>query len=136
VTWAAAHPGNDLSVGALARRIGRSPRHLTRVFRRELGITPGEAVEKLRLEAARRVLQQSKAGLKEVAERCGFNSAEVLRRTFLRTLHVTPSAYRARFSAGEKLVQCESKFIQPSWLPGRSLSSCCVRRQSEQLRRF
>jgi transcriptional regulator GlxA family with amidase domain len=104
VAWATEHPATDLSVPALARRVGKSPRHLTRVFRRELGIAPAEAVEQLRLEAARRALQQSSAGLDEVAARCGFGSAEVLRRAFLRTLHVTPSAYRARFSARRELL--------------------------------
>jgi transcriptional regulator GlxA family with amidase domain len=103
VAWAAEHPATDLSVPALARRVGKSPRHLTRVFRAELGIAPAEAVEQLRLEAARRLLQQSEAGLEEVAMRCGFGSAEVMRRAFLRVLHVTPSAYRARFSSREEL---------------------------------
>jgi transcriptional regulator GlxA family with amidase domain len=98
VAWAAEHPANDLSVAALAKRVGKSPRHLTRILRKELGVAPAEAVEQLRLEAARRALQQSGAGLEEVAARCGFGSAEVLRRAFLRKLHVTPSAYRARFS--------------------------------------
>src|SRR5215831_348522 len=99
VAWAAEHIGGDLSVSVLARRAGRSPRHLSRVFRRELGVAPAEAVEQLRLEAARRALQQSEAGLEEVAGRAGFGSAEVLRRAFLRAFHVTPSDYRARFSA-------------------------------------
>ncbi len=99
VAWATEHPASDLSVPALARRVGKSPRHLTRVFRKELGVAPAEAVEQLRLEAARRALQQSSAGLDEIAARCGFGSAEVLRRAFQRSLHVTPSAYRARFSA-------------------------------------
>jgi transcriptional regulator GlxA family with amidase domain len=103
VAWAAEHPAGDLSVPALARRVGKSPRHLTRVFRKELGVAPAEAMEQLRLEAARRLLQQSAASLDEVAARCGFGSAEVLRRAFLRSLHVTPSAYRARFSAREAL---------------------------------
>jgi len=103
VAWAADHPATDLSVPALAKRVGKSPRHLTRVFRKELGVAPAEAVEQLRLEAARRALQQSAASLEEIAARAGFGSAEVMRRTFLRALHVTPSAYRARFSAGGKL---------------------------------
>jgi transcriptional regulator GlxA family with amidase domain len=104
VAWAAEHPAADLSVPALARRVGKSARHLTRVFRKELGVAPAEAIEQLRLEAARRALQQSAAGLEEVASHCGFGSAEVLRRAFLRALHVTPSAYRARFSARRELV--------------------------------
>ena len=103
VAWAAEHTASDLSVPALARRVGKSPRHLTRVFRKELGIAPAEAIEQLRLEAARRALQQSSAGLEEIAARCGFGSAEVLRRAFVRALHVTPSAYRARFSPQEQL---------------------------------
>jgi transcriptional regulator GlxA family with amidase domain len=103
VAWAADHPSSDLSVPALARRVGKSPRHLTRVFKSELGVAPAEAVEQLRLEAARRLLQQSEASLEEVASRSGFGSAEVLRRAFLRVLHVTPSAYRARFSAQKEL---------------------------------
>jgi transcriptional regulator GlxA family with amidase domain len=103
VGWAAEHPAADLSVPALARRIGKSPRHLTRVFRKELGVAPAEAIEQLRLEAARRALQQSADGLDSIAAKCGFGSAEVLRRVFLRTLHVTPSAYRARFSARREI---------------------------------
>jgi transcriptional regulator GlxA family with amidase domain len=103
VAWATEHPEADLSVPAMARRAGKSPRHLTRVFRKELGIAPAEAVEQLRLEAARRALQQPALGLEEVAAVCGFGSAEVLRRVFLRTLHVTPSAWRARFSGQPRL---------------------------------
>jgi transcriptional regulator GlxA family with amidase domain len=103
VGWAAENPAADLSVPALARRIGKSPRHLTRVFRKELGVAPAEAIEQLRVEAARRALQQSADGLEAIAAKCGFGSAEVLRRVFLRTLHVTPSAYRARFSAHREL---------------------------------
>ena len=45
VAWATDHPATDLSVPALARRVGKSPRHLTRVFRKELGVAPAEAVE-------------------------------------------------------------------------------------------
>ena len=101
VSWATEHPAADLSVPALARRVGKSPRHLTRVFRKELGLAPAEAVEQLRVEAARRALQQSALGLEQVAERSGFGSAEVLRRVFLRALHVTPSAYRARFAGAQ-----------------------------------
>ena len=103
VAWAAEHPDGDLSVPALARRAGKSPRHLSRVFRRELGIGPAEAVEQLRLAAVRRALQASAAGLEDVAGRCGGGSAEVLRRAFLRAFLVTPSAYRARFSGRQEL---------------------------------
>jgi transcriptional regulator GlxA family with amidase domain len=99
VAWAAEHPDADLSVPALARRLGRSERQLSRVFRAEVGVAPAAAVEQLRVESARRLLVESPRGVEEIASRVGFASAEVMRRTFLRTLHVSPSAYRARFAA-------------------------------------
>jgi len=99
VAWALEHPSADLSVPALAKKVGTSPRNLTRIFRRELGRSPAHAVEELRLEAAQRDLLQSRASLEEVAARAGFGSAEVMRRTFLRLKSVTPSDYRARFGA-------------------------------------
>jgi transcriptional regulator GlxA family with amidase domain len=100
VAWATEHPDADLSVPALAHRIGRSERQLTRIFRAEVGVAPAEAVEQLRVEAACRLLLDGARGLEEVATHAGFGSAEVMRRTFVRTLHVTPSAYRDRFSSG------------------------------------
>src|SRR5438045_9801768 len=59
VAWAAEHPASDLSVPALARRLGKSPRQLTRVFQRELGVPPAEAVGQMRLGAARRRLRRA-----------------------------------------------------------------------------
>jgi transcriptional regulator GlxA family with amidase domain len=76
-----------------------SPRHLSRLFRREIGVSPARAVEALRIEAAQRALVETRAGIEEVASRSGFGSAEVLRRTFLRVLHATPSEWRTRFSS-------------------------------------
>ncbi|HVR61167.1 MAG TPA: GlxA family transcriptional regulator [Polyangia bacterium] len=99
VAWATEHPDADLSVPALARRLGRSARQLSRVFRAEVGVAPAAAVEQLRVESARRLLVESQRGVEEIASRVGFASAEVMRRTFLRRLHVSPSAYRARFAA-------------------------------------
>jgi transcriptional regulator GlxA family with amidase domain len=96
----AGHPAADLSVPALAKRLGQSPRQLTRVFRRELGESPARAIEQLRVEAAQHGLSQSRAGLEEVAARAGFGSAEVMRRAFVRALRVTPSEYRERFGTG------------------------------------
>jgi transcriptional regulator GlxA family with amidase domain len=97
VAWAVEHPKADLSVEALADKLAVSPRHLSRIFSQELGRSPAEAVEQLRIEAARRLLAQTRRGQEEIADDAGFGSAEVMRRAFLRLLHVTPSAYRARF---------------------------------------
>jgi len=95
--WIADHPGGDLSVEALARRAAMSPRNFARVFAREVGVTPGEFVENSRVEAARRRLEESAEGVDSIASECGFGTRESMRRAFIRTLHVPPSAYRSRF---------------------------------------
>jgi transcriptional regulator GlxA family with amidase domain len=95
--WMADHPGADLSVEALARRVAMSPRHFARVFKQETGATPARAALAARVEAARRRLEDGADGLEGVADACGFGSAEVMRRAFLRTLRVGPAVYRRRF---------------------------------------
>ncbi len=96
-TWIADHPDADLSVDRLASRAAMSPRNFARVFRREIGATPGRFVERVRVEAARRRLEESSHGVDAIATQCGFGTAESMRRAFLRTLRVSPSAYRSRF---------------------------------------
>jgi transcriptional regulator GlxA family with amidase domain len=93
----AADPGGDHRLEALSRRAGFSARHLTRLFMRELGVTPARWVEQVRFEAARDLLEASDAPLAAVAQASGLGSAETLRRVFLRALGVTPGAYRQRF---------------------------------------
>lgn len=95
--WILDHLGDDLSVEALASRAGMSPRNFARVFAREVGITPARYVEQVRVEAARRKLEDSGAGVEEVAEICGFGTGETMRRAFLRNVRVAPSDYRSRF---------------------------------------
>ena len=96
--WITDHPAADLSVPALARRVGMSPRNFARVFQRETGLTPARFVERLRLEAARRRLEESRHGVDKIADQCGFGTAESMRRAFVRALRVSPTAYRSRFS--------------------------------------
>jgi len=93
-----ADPSADLSVAALAERAGMSERNFARVFRRELGESPGRYVERARVDAARRALESHSFGVDAVARSCGFGSAETMRRAFLRQLGVPPSHYRKRFS--------------------------------------
>lgn len=97
VAWIVDHPGEDLSVEALAHRVAMSPRHFARVFAKEIGTTPARYVEKVRVEAARRRLEESTHAVDAIADACGFGTSETMRRAFLRTLHVPPSAYRGRF---------------------------------------
>lgn len=100
-TWIVENVDADLSVSALARRAALSPRHFARVFTYEVGITPGQFVEKVRIEAARRRLEESLQGVKAIAAECGFGSADTMRRAFLRTLRVAPAGYRDRFKTSE-----------------------------------
>jgi transcriptional regulator GlxA family with amidase domain len=95
--WIAEHPDEDLSVGTLAGRMHMSERQLSRVFRRELGTTPADYVEQIRVECARGLLETEPDPLDLVADRAGFASAEVMRRAFHRRLGTSPREYRDRF---------------------------------------
>lgn len=95
--WVADHLDADLAVETLAARVAMSPRNFARVFTREVGLTPARFVERARIEAARRRLEESPHGVDRIAAECGFGSSESMRRAFLRTVRVTPSAYRSRF---------------------------------------
>jgi transcriptional regulator GlxA family with amidase domain len=74
-----------------------SERNFQRVFTREIGKPPAFYVEELRLEAVRRKLEGTHRGLEEIASACGFNSANVMSRSFQRHFKTTPADYRARF---------------------------------------
>jgi transcriptional regulator GlxA family with amidase domain len=95
--WIHEHPDAGHTVESLAARVGMSPRNFARVFTQELRITPARYVEQVRVEAARRRLEEGNGGVEQVAQGCGFGSAETMRRAFLRTLHVGPAEYRRRF---------------------------------------
>ena len=97
--WVADNLAGDLSVPALAARAGMSERGFVRHHRAETGLTPARAVERLRVEAARGLLADTRLPVKRVAARCGFGSEETMRRSFLRLLSATPQAYRERFAA-------------------------------------
>ena len=92
-----ARPAADHSLEALSDRAGYSARHLTRVFRRELGLTPGRFVERVRVEAAKARLECGDEPLGAVARAVGFGSEETLRRAFHREIATTPAGYRSRF---------------------------------------
>lgn len=89
----------DHSVEAMAARAHMSPRHFARAFRAETGVTPARHVERVRLEAARRRLEDTGEPIAAIAAGCGFGTAETMRRAFLRTLQVGPAEYRRRFHA-------------------------------------
>ncbi len=97
--WIERHLARDLSLPALARAAGMSERSFSRHYAQATGLTPARAVERLRVEAARRFLLDTRLPVKRIAARCGFGSEETMRRSFVRLLAATPQDYRARFGA-------------------------------------
>ena len=95
--WIADNLGGDLSIASLADAAGMSERSFVRHYRQATGRTPARAVEQVRIEAARHMLDRGRP-VKRVAAHCGFGSEETMRRSFLRLLGATPQAYRERFS--------------------------------------
>ena len=95
--WIAEHPDEDHSVERLAARVAMSPRHFARVFRDEVGSTPAAYVESVRVEVARRLLEQSGSSAIDVARAAGFGTPETLRRAFARRVGASPIEYRDRF---------------------------------------
>ncbi|GAA1302028.1 GlxA family transcriptional regulator [Saccharothrix xinjiangensis] len=96
--WAAANPAADLSVPALARRAGLSPRQFARAFTEQVGMPPGRYVDLVRLEAAQRMLTDTRDGVIGIARRCGYGTPETMRRAFMRELDVSPTEYRRAFA--------------------------------------
>lgn len=93
-----AEPGGVHSIAELARRTTMSPRHFTRVFTTEVGEAPGAYVERVRTEAARRQLEETDDTVAVIAARCGFGTAESMRRNFIRRVGVSPDQYRKTFA--------------------------------------
>lgn len=97
VEWMKDHLGEDLCVDAMARRAHMSPRNFTRAFTREVGVPPGRFVEQLRVEHARRLMEESTEEISAIAYHCGFGTPDTMRRSFLRLTGVPPSEHRRRF---------------------------------------
>jgi transcriptional regulator GlxA family with amidase domain len=95
--WIAENLKADLSVSELAARVAMSPRNFQRVFTKEIGKSPARYIEVLRVEAAQQRLTRTTQSLDEIADLCGFASADVMGRCFNRQLETTPGEYRSRF---------------------------------------
>jgi transcriptional regulator GlxA family with amidase domain len=88
------HLTHELGVDSLAARVALSPRHFSREFQRETGLTPAKAVERLRAEAARAALESGQRSIQEVARLVGFEDPERMRRAFARLFGGSPSSLR------------------------------------------
>jgi transcriptional regulator GlxA family with amidase domain len=83
-------------VERLADQAGMSPRQFIRAFQREKGMPPGRFLDQLRVDTARRMIEESDNGMKEIASLCGFGSVDTMRRTFVRVLGAAPGGFRRR----------------------------------------
>jgi transcriptional regulator GlxA family with amidase domain len=93
-SWMLEHLHLPLTVEDLAGQAHMSPRNFARSFVAAVGTTPARFLETLRLEAARRRLEETGRSINQIASECGFGSAEVMRRSFVRSFGTPPSAYR------------------------------------------
>lgn len=99
LAWMRENLRRPLTVPELAEQAGMSERTFLRAFSAELGLTPAKAVERLRLEAARSLLESQPLQVEDVALETGFGDSERMRRAFLRAFGQPPQALRRRREA-------------------------------------
>lgn len=102
-TWLSENLDGDLRVERLADFAGMSPRNFARLYVTRVGMTPAKAVETMRVEAAKRLLEESNKTVATIATDCGFGDIERMRRAFLRHTGTAPLQYRRRFGAEERI---------------------------------
>ena len=95
--WITDNLRSDLRVDELAAQVNMSPRNFSRLYSSQMKVTPAKAVEAIRVEAARELLEATALGVEEIAGRCGFNDDERMRRAFMRSLKTSPTDYRLHF---------------------------------------
>ena len=103
------HLCGELGVAQLAARACMSPRHFARAFHAETGVTPAKAVERLRAEAARAMLESGARQVQEVAALSGFKDPERMRRAFLRLFGASPAALKR--ASGAKGAPCGPQIL-------------------------
>ncbi|WP_316743315.1 GlxA family transcriptional regulator [Pedobacter antarcticus] len=110
--WFVENLHQPLDVVRIADHLNMSPRNFTRVFHKQTGLPPAKFIEKLRVENARKYLEDTDMSLENIAEKCGLGGLVSMRRTFLRHLMTTPSDYRQAFRTSLK-VPGVNDIIQP-----------------------
>lgn len=91
------HISDDLGIEQIADAVGVSRRTFARAFAKHAQVTPSVFVDQVRIDFARKLLEETDVPLKTVAFRCGFHNATRMRMIFSRQLQVTPKQYRERF---------------------------------------
>jgi transcriptional regulator GlxA family with amidase domain len=110
--WVLDNLNKPLNVPMLAERVAMSPRNFARVFTKEMKTTPAKFVERLRVEAARRRLEESQNSMEAIAGECGFGNINSMRNVFQRTLRIAPGHYRRHFR-GKGRVKRQPKQGEP-----------------------
>src|SRR5712664_1921218 len=95
--WVLDNLHKPLTVPLLAERVAMSPRNFARVFTKEMKTTPAKFIERLRVEAARRRLEESHNSMEMIAGECGFGNVNSMRNVFQRALKIAPGHYRRHF---------------------------------------
>ena len=96
-SWVLDNLNKPLNVPLLAQRVAMSPRNFARVFSKEMKTTPAKFIERLRVEAARRRLEESQNSMEMIASECGFANVNSMRNVFQRSLKIPPGQYRRHF---------------------------------------
>ncbi|MCU1580607.1 MAG: helix-turn-helix protein [Rhodoglobus sp.] len=99
LAWIPDHLTDDLGIPVMAARTHLSERQFSRVFKSEVGITPAEHVEAVRMEAACRLLETTNSTMEQIARACGFGTPETMNRAFRRRLNTTPTNHRYHFGS-------------------------------------
>jgi transcriptional regulator GlxA family with amidase domain len=97
--WIAENLNSDLRVAALAERVHMSPRNFARLYAKTRARTPAKTVEAIRIDAARRQLEETADRITAIAEACGFGDEERMRTAFIKVLGVPPREYRKHFAS-------------------------------------
>lgn len=105
VQWIRDNYRREIDNEMLAHQVAMSLRNFARVFKKETGLSPARFVEKVRIEAAVKLLEETTLPLKTIARECGFQSGEHFRLTFARRFKITPGVYRARFQPDREQTQ-------------------------------
>lgn len=91
------HYSEEILVAELAKKFAFSPRTLVRRFKNTTGITPLEYIQQVRIEAAKRMLEQQSGNINEIIYKCGYKDGATFRKIFKRLTGLSPSAYKTKY---------------------------------------
>ena len=100
VEWMRGHLDRPLAIESMAQRAGMSPRNFQRVFTRQCGVPPAKFVERLRVQRARLIIEDTGLPMSEIARKSGFDSEQRMRRAFRRVLGINPADHAGRVRRG------------------------------------